>query len=286
MKLALARIWIRPAENVSRNGQVDTRDAPKVLELADSMARGGQQEPVLVRAIPTSLAAHAPAGTDRLLVFGFRRALAAQVLGWTEIDAMERDLDDEAAIEANVAENFIRDDPSDYQVAQAFLLLKRRCGFSAEEIALRVYGDRATNARRARVEQLLRIVERCPKRLLEIWQREPTVETRRALERIARIDGATVAERHRAMIDAWAAELVARERRASVPHRGRGAPKGPRALPASGVQALRETLRSANAYVDPMTGMLKPLDDETKRAIDAVLRHVAAPKDAESPLRG
>ena len=117
----------------------------KIQELADDIARHGQDFPVVVR----------PMGGGYQLVCGFRRVAALRFLGEEEVLAVVRDLDDEAALRLAWSENEAREDYSDLDRAHAILKARRQGRTLAELEGL--FGVRRSQLKR--LEKLVALPE-------------------------------------------------------------------------------------------------------------------------------
>ncbi|RLJ06868.1 MAG: hypothetical protein DRP12_03325 [Candidatus Aenigmatarchaeota archaeon] len=105
-------------------------------ELADSIDRLGLLNPITVK----------PDGDGYEIIAGVRRYLACQRLGWDEIPAIVRDLDDLNKLVAMVHENIKREELS--EVDQAYLIheLREKGGLTYAEIA-KIWGKSETTVR-------------------------------------------------------------------------------------------------------------------------------------------
>lgn len=117
--------------------------AAALQELAQSMKEKGIIQPVLVR----------PTETGYELIAGERRFRAAQSLGWTEISAIVRKVEDADLLEISLIENIQREELSKIEEARAFERLSRDFGLSHELISQRVSKDRST------ITNILRLLE-------------------------------------------------------------------------------------------------------------------------------
>jgi len=103
------------------------RISTRVGDLVESLQREGQQIPILVRGqVPYQV------------VSGFRRLRAIQQLGWSQVTAIVRDLDDDQAYALSYLENEIRQDYGPLDRANAVVKL-RAAGKPYAEIG-RLYG--------------------------------------------------------------------------------------------------------------------------------------------------
>lgn len=107
-------------------------DAELLDELVESLKRDGQQRPLKVR--------HLPEG-EYELVFGHRTVAAAERAGIETLQAVVEDLDDEAVMWAQYAENEYREDISDYDRARWLRAMIDRFGYSQTELARKLSRD-------------------------------------------------------------------------------------------------------------------------------------------------
>ncbi len=118
-------------------------DEAALEELAASIREKGLLQPIVVR----------PKGDGYELVAGERRFRAAQRAGLSEIPAIVRELDDQAALEAALIENLQREDLSPVEEARGYARLAEM-GLSHQEIAERVGKSRAAVTNALRLLQL------------------------------------------------------------------------------------------------------------------------------------
>lgn len=147
-----------------REGETDSRQT--IEELADSILRDGQLQPVLVR----------KNGKGKLsLVFGFRRFRAMQQLAEGKktpkgfaasgfIRAQTFDGTDADAACINLAENDARNELHPWERGQAYKKLKEAYAMSGPQIAQRVGKSKGY------VNNLIRVFEACHPKILEAWQ--------------------------------------------------------------------------------------------------------------------
>ena len=122
-------------------------DENKLRELADSIAAQGVVQPVVVR----------PVGDNQYeLVAGERRWRAAQLAGLSEIPAVVREVDDQAAMAMGLIENIQRDDLNPLEEAQALHRLLEEFSLTHQQIAQAVGKSRTT------VTNLIRLLELNP----------------------------------------------------------------------------------------------------------------------------
>ncbi len=138
-KLAVATI--RPNPYQPRH----VLDDQAIQELADSMQTAGLLQPILVRS--------APEGVYELIA-GERRWRAAQRLGWSEINAVVRDVDDRTLLTLALVENIQRDALSPIDEAKGYQRLIAEFDASQTDIAELVGRDRSTIANALRLLKL------------------------------------------------------------------------------------------------------------------------------------
>jgi ParB family chromosome partitioning protein len=120
-------------------------DEGALAELADSMQRSGLLQPVVAR----------PAANDAYeLVAGERRWRAAQRLGWTEIGAVVREVDDQTLLTLALVENLQRDALSPIDEASGYQRLIDEFGVSQAAVGELVARDRSTVANALRLLKL------------------------------------------------------------------------------------------------------------------------------------
>lgn len=110
-------------------------DPTELRQLADNIEAYGLAQPPTVR----------PHGEVFYLVAGERRLRAIQLLGWTEVPVIIRDLDDTSAYAVMLAENLSRSDPDAIDEAQGYAEGIAK-GLSVEEIA-KMAGVKVTRVR-------------------------------------------------------------------------------------------------------------------------------------------
>lgn len=118
----------------------------ELQELQSSLATSGLLQPITVRATP--------GGKGFQLVAGERRLRAATSLGWKEIPANVRDVDDRALLTLALVENLQRSDLNPIEEAEGYKRLVDEFGLSHPQIAELVGKDRSTIANLLRVLNL------------------------------------------------------------------------------------------------------------------------------------
>jgi ParB family transcriptional regulator, chromosome partitioning protein len=119
----------------------------ELTDLATSMRENGLLQPVVVRPVPG-------VGQRYELVAGERRWRASVRLGWSEIPATVRELDDRAMLVLAIVENVQRSELSPLEEAEAFQRLSDDFQLTQQDIADVVGRDRSTVANALRLLQL------------------------------------------------------------------------------------------------------------------------------------
>ncbi len=135
-----------PIDRIGRGRYQPRRqfDADALQELADSIAAQGVVQPVVVRA--------AEDGYE--LIAGERRWRAAQIAGVTEIPAVVRQLDEQAAAAIGLIENIQRQDLNPLEEARAIARLVGDFGLSHQQVASTVGRSRAGVSNLLRLQEL------------------------------------------------------------------------------------------------------------------------------------
>lgn len=139
-------------------------------ELADleaSLRVSGLLQPITVR--------EASKGDGYELIAGERRFRAAQRLGWTEIPAVVRDVDDKMLLSLAMVENLQRSDLNPIEEAEGYDQMIRDFSLTQQEVADIVGKDRSTVANTLRLLALPASVRRL------VWDGSLTVGHARAL---------------------------------------------------------------------------------------------------------
>ncbi|MDQ8164296.1 MAG: ParB/RepB/Spo0J family partition protein [Gemmatimonadota bacterium] len=113
----------------------------ELAELRSSIASSGLLQPILVR----------PHGTGFELVAGERRFRAVQSLGWKEIPAQVRELDDQAVLTVALIENLQRSDLNPIEEAEGYQELVSKFSLTQQQVADAVGRDRSTVANTLRL---------------------------------------------------------------------------------------------------------------------------------------
>lgn len=122
--------------------------AEELAELAASLAENGLLQPIVVRPAPVQ------GGARWELVAGERRWRAATRLGWKEIPAVVRDVDDRTMLVLALVENIQRAQLNALEEAEAFHRLAEEFSLSQQQIAEVVGRDRSTVSNAIRLLQL------------------------------------------------------------------------------------------------------------------------------------
>jgi len=121
-------------------------------ELQESLKANGLLQPITVRRRP---------GKDGFeLIAGERRLRAAMKLGWKEIPAIIKDIDDKTILTLALVENLQRTDLNPIEEGEGYHRLSHEFGLTQQQIAETVGKDRTTIANMLRVLQLPEVVRR------------------------------------------------------------------------------------------------------------------------------
>ncbi|MGH7604837.1 MAG: ParB/RepB/Spo0J family partition protein [Gemmatimonadaceae bacterium] len=115
-------------------------------ELQESLHTNGLLQPITVR--------RNPGKNGFELIAGERRLRAATTLGWKEIPAIIKDIDDRALLTLALVENLQRADLNPIEEGEGYSRLSRDFGLTQQQIAETVGKDRTTIANMLRVLQL------------------------------------------------------------------------------------------------------------------------------------
>ncbi len=143
-----------PIAQVARNPfQPRTEfNVEELLELQESLKASGLLQPITVRRRP---------GKDGFeLIAGERRLRAATKLGWKEIPAIIKEIDDKTLLTLALVENLQRTDLNPIEEGEGYHRLSHDFGLTQQQIAETVGKDRTTIANMLRVLQLPESVRR------------------------------------------------------------------------------------------------------------------------------
>ena len=121
--------------------------AEELAELAQSIKENGLLQPLLLRPAPTS-----PGRYE--LVAGERRLRAVRKLGWTEVAAVTREVDDDTLLVLALVENLQREALNPMEEAEGYHVLMDNHGLSHAQIGRSVGKSRSTVANMVRLLQL------------------------------------------------------------------------------------------------------------------------------------
>jgi hypothetical protein len=316
--LPLDAIQVRPEDNVSRGGTMDGPTHPRVQLIAASLTSvdcgrllEGLGLEVLAAPVPRPCGAYGhqpgerpccPPGavgvhTHRLR-YGFRRIVALRLANIAALHrskgnvvlhegATERQLDTMGGIE-----NMLRDDPTHMQLGLFCVREIQTHRMTLDEIVA------ATGFRAPAIESYMRMVQRLPPDLLQVWRMRETPQVERALTRIASLDlqGTVhldnVEARHAqmraewALVEAtWAREEAARAAAAAAVPPAKlfpslGEAGGERRTVRKRLRAMAIEIDGAREVWDPAVGGWRPLDDRERGLLRAVLAQLQAPTGA------
>lgn len=120
--------------------------AEDLSELAASIKANGLLQPILVR--------RTVSGRSYELVAGERRLRAVRQLGWVNIPAQVRDVDDRTLLVLALVENIQREELAPLEESQGYHLLREQFGYTQQEIAEAVGKSRSTVANMMRLATL------------------------------------------------------------------------------------------------------------------------------------
>lgn len=220
-----------------------------LADLEASLRVSGLLQPVTVRP--------APRGDGFELIAGERRFRAAQRLGWTEIPAVVRDVDDQMLLSLAMVENLQRADLNPIEEAEGYEQLIKEFSLTQQEVADIVGKDRSTVANTLRLLALPASVRRL------VWDGALTVGHARALLGLG--EASQMADLARVVV---AEGLSVRE----VEHRVRSA------------SHAKQSPRGA-APTDARSAEVRRLEDELRRRLGTDVRIVQAGKSAKGELR-
>lgn len=220
-----------------------------LADLTASLRTSGLLQPVTVR--------HAALGGGYELIAGERRLRAAQRLGWTEIPAVIRDVDDKVLLSLAMVENLQRADLNPIEEAEGYEQLIKDFSLTQQDVADIVGKDRSTVANTLRLLALPASVRRL------VWDGALTVGHARALLGLG--DATQMAELARGVV---AEGLSVREVEQRVRDRGRA---GRRSRPSTAPDA-----RSAE---------VRRIEERLRRQLGTDARIVQSGKSPKGELR-
>jgi ParB family chromosome partitioning protein len=219
----------------------------ELADLESSLRVNGLLQPITVRP--------APRGDGFELIAGERRLRAAQRLGWSEIAAVVRDVDDRLLLSLAMVENLQRSDLKPIEEAEGYDHLIRDFSLTQQEVAEIVGKDRSTIANTLRLLALPASVRRL------VGDCALTVGHARALLSLG--DERSMADLARAVV---AEGLSVRE----VERRARNAARSTRKGGAGSAGSAAPDARSAE---------LRRLEDQLRKRLGTDLKIVQTAKD-------
>jgi ParB family chromosome partitioning protein len=138
-----------------------------LADLEASIGSSGLLQPISVRP--------APSGTGFELIAGERRLRAAQRLGWTEIPAIVKPIDDRELLTLALVENLQRTDLNPIEEAEGYQRLVDEFALTQQDVAAAVGKDRSTVANMLRLLSLPASVRRL------VWEGALSIGHARAL---------------------------------------------------------------------------------------------------------
>jgi len=123
-----------------------TFSAAELSELAHSIKVNGLLQPILVR--------RTASGKGYEVVTGERRLRAVKQLGWADIPALVRAVDDQTLLVLALVENIQREDLGPLEEAEGYHVLRNRFGYTQQEIASAVGKSRSAVANTLRLRGL------------------------------------------------------------------------------------------------------------------------------------
>lgn len=144
-----AEVRLLPVKEIRPNPFQPRQDfaSEELEELAKSIQNNGLLQPLLVRPGPGE-------GVEWELVAGERRLRAVSQLGWSEVPAWVREVDDQTLLVFALVENLQRESLGALEEAQGYRVLSESFGLTQGEIAQAVGKDRSTVANTLRLLQL------------------------------------------------------------------------------------------------------------------------------------
>jgi len=217
-----------------------TFDPQELQELEASLRANGLLNPVTVRPAKT--------GGGFELVAGERRVRAAARIGWTEIPAVVKEIDDRSLLTLALVENLQRADLNPMEEAEGYRQLMRDFELTQVQLAEAVGKERSTVANMLRLLQLPASVQQL------VHDRELSLGHARALLTI---------EDEQTMI-ALAREIVSQGLSVrAVEERGRG-----------GAPAKKRRARKGSDAADTRSAALRAAEEEVRRYLQTDVRVV------------
>jgi ParB family chromosome partitioning protein len=240
-------------------------DPEQLADLEASLAASGLLQPIAVRRM----------GDAFELIAGERRLRAAANLGWTEIPAIIKDLDDRSSLVMALVENLQRTDLNPVDEARGYQRLADEFGFTHQQIAESTAKDRAT------ISNLLRILS-LPESVLKMVA-EGSLSAGHA-KALASLSGSSALALAREVV-ALGLSVRATESRTRIPAVAPGKKPGPPRSPAQTNPAVRNLESELRKHLQTDLQLQMAPDgkgflrmafysqDDLERLIDLILPH-------------
>jgi ParB family chromosome partitioning protein len=128
------RIRMIPIEKIDPNPQQARSELGDIKELMSSIQQKGILEPILVR----------PRHGRYEIIAGERRYIASKRIGLTEMPCIEKNVEDNEAMEISLIENLQRKDLDAFEEADGLHALAEMYGYSHQEISKKIGKARST----------------------------------------------------------------------------------------------------------------------------------------------
>jgi ParB family transcriptional regulator, chromosome partitioning protein len=223
-----------------------------LADLESSLRTSGLLQPISVRPSTT--------GSGFELIAGERRLRAAQRLGWTEIDAVVRVIDDRDLLSLALVENLQRADLNPIEEAEGYQRLIAEFALTQQDVADAVGKDRSTVANFLRLLALPASVRRL------VWEGTLSLGHARALLGLGQEDH--MAEMAKEIVaSGLSVREVERRVRERAPTRGRGTKS-----------------KGATSSGDRRSAEARRIEDQLRRHLQTDVRLVASP-DGKGEVR-
>ena len=225
-----------------------------LADLESSLRQSGLLQPISVRP--------AQSGTGFELIAGERRLRAAQRLGWTEIDAVIKVIDDQELLSLALVENLQRADLNPIEEAEGYQRLITEFALTQQDVADAVGKDRSTVANFLRLLALPASVRRL------VWEGSLSIGHARALLSLG--DESLMAEMAKEIVaSGLSVREVERRVRERVPAKGRSGAK---------------PKTTATPSADRRSAEARRIEDQLRRHLQTDVKLVATP-DGKGEVR-
>jgi len=228
-----------------------------LADLESSLSVSGLLQPISVRP--------AASGAGFELLAGERRLRAAQRIGWTEIDAVIREIADRDMLSLALVENLQRADLNPIEEAEGYQRLITEFALTQQEVAVAVGKDRSTVANFLRLLALPASVRRM------VWEGALTIGHARALLSLGS-EEAMAALAKEVVSSGLSVREVERRVREKAPTKGRSSTKA------------RSTGRGTATGADKRSADERRIEDQLRRHFQTDVRLAATP-DGKGELR-